>query len=129
MIRNINLFVRSISRFGIKRQNYSNDSSKKDLVDKYIIINEDMVVCWHPEPKFPYECSKPLPLKQPEPKSVLKMPLEKTHKIFSPPTYSSEERGLNAEELAKLTYTTKHRWFPRARDKRSKKTKPDRTYL
>jgi len=33
------------------------------------------------------------------------------------------------EELAKITYTTKHRWYPRSRDKRAKDTEPDRPYL
>uniref|UniRef100_A0A6V7M7U4 Large ribosomal subunit protein mL42 n=1 Tax=Bracon brevicornis TaxID=1563983 RepID=A0A6V7M7U4_9HYME len=84
-----------------------------------------MAVCWHPEPKFPYEFSKPLPAPQPVEESVLKITEAEAYKVWSPPQSTAQI----AEELARKTYTCKHRWFPRARDKRAKKTKPDRPYL
>lgn len=111
--------LRSLRTFGTTRCNYS--SKPKELV--YFMDN--MAVCWHPEQKFPYECSKPLPEAKPAPQSVLKLSEEEAYKVWTP----TQRPEVVAEELARKTYTTKHIWFPRPRDKRAKKTKPDRVYL
>lgn len=85
----------------------------------------DMVVAWHPPRKFPYEFTKPLPKVEAQPDSVLKVDANDTHKTFK----TQPPRAIIADELAALTYTTKHIWFPRARDKKNKKTPPNRPYL
>ncbi|XP_058798080.1 large ribosomal subunit protein mL42 [Phymastichus coffea] len=89
-----------------------------------VFMDDIMVVCWHPEQPFPYKYSKPLPEKQPEPESVLKVGDTEVRKMFRP-----RRDDLIPEELAKITYTCKHQWYPRARDKKAKKTVPDRPYL
>lgn len=89
-----------------------------------VFMDDNMVVCWHPEQPFPYEYSKPLPVKLPESKSVLKIGGKEIKEVFR-----KENKALLPEELAKLTYTAKHTWYPRARDKKAKKTIPDRPYM
>lgn len=85
-----------------------------------------IIVCWHPEKPFPYECSKPLPEEIPvQSKTILKM--EDKEEIYRVFRHKSEE--LVRRELMNITYTTKHRWFPRSRDAKAKKTKPNRPYL
>ncbi|KAK0090011.1 hypothetical protein PV325_004144 [Microctonus aethiopoides] len=93
--------------------------------DELTFFKNDMIVCWHREPKFPYDCSKPLPEMQPESKSVLKVTTNEAYKLFN----KEEPRPIIAEEMAKMTYTTKHIWFPRARDKKKMRMEPDRPYL
>ncbi|XP_015114634.1 39S ribosomal protein L42, mitochondrial [Diachasma alloeum] len=111
--------LQSLRTFCSTRVKYS--SNPKELV----FFMDNMAVCWHPEPKFPYECSKPLPEVKPAPHSVLKITEEEAYKVWTPP----KKVVVIAEEMAKKTYTTKHIWFPRPRDKRAKKTEPDRPYL
>lgn len=90
-----------------------------------IFPDDQMAVCWHPEQHFPYECSKPLPEKKPQPYSVLNVTSADMKKVF----YRKQSDKQIADECAKITFTTMHRWFPRSRDKKAKKTKPDRPYL
>ena len=87
-----------------------------------IHLDKQTIVCWHPEQPFPYEFSKPLPEKK-EP-SVLNVGQKEIDEMFR-----ELKPAAIADELAKLTQTTKHRWFPRSRDRKAKKTKPDREYL
>lgn len=96
------------------------------LPTEAVIFTEDdrMVVCWHPEQPFPYECSQPLPEEKPENTSVLCIGDRDVADVFR-----KKKPYQVVEELAKVTYTTKHRWYPRSRDKRAKDTKPDRSYL
>ncbi|OXU21477.1 hypothetical protein TSAR_011838 [Trichomalopsis sarcophagae] len=89
-----------------------------------VFMNNEMVVCWHPEQTFPYECSKPLPVREPEPESVLKIGEVEVKAMFKHP-----KADLIPEELGRITYTCKHRWFPKARSKKYKNTEPDRPYL
>lgn len=83
-------------------------------------------VAWHPPEDFPYEYTKPLPEKQiVEDNTVLKTQMTKELKeIFNKKT---EEQA--RQELMNITFTCKHRWFPRARDKKAKKTPRHREYL
>lgn len=83
-------------------------------------------VAWHPPQDFPYECTKPLPGPlHAEDTSVLKTQMTNELKeIFNKKT---EEQA--RQELMNITHTTKHRWFPRSRDKKAKKTPMDREYL
>ena len=100
--------------------------STKPTRDEQITLTDDgsTFVCWHPEPQFPYECSRPLPDTQ-EVHSVLKVQdLEEVRSVFR-----EKKEEFVRQELMNITYTTKHRWFPRARDKYAKNTPPDREYL
>ncbi|XP_062552182.1 large ribosomal subunit protein mL42 [Armigeres subalbatus] len=83
-------------------------------------------VAWHPEPTFPYEYSKPIEI----------TPVKSSPSLVRDDLVQcgvSQLRGKHPEmvreELSKITFTTKHRWFPRARDKKAKKTPMDRQYL
>lgn len=90
-----------------------------------IFMDNDMVVCWHPEKPFPYECSLPLPEEKSESDSVLCVGEKDIADVF----WKKKPLNMAVEDLAKITFTCKHRWYPRARDKKAKKTKPDRPYL
>lgn len=108
----------------LHKQPFARAYSTKLPSELVVFMDDDMVVCWHPEPSFPYEYTKPLPVEEPVPQSVLKVGEAEVRKMFRP-----QKADLIPEELAKLTYTCKHRWFPRARDKKAKNTPPDRPYL
>lgn len=96
------------------------------LVDKVVTTSDNTTfVAWHPEIEFPYECSKPIP-----PKAVPSSSLIKEEALNTATTaFINKNPEIAREELSRITYTTKHRWFPRDRDKRAKKTPMDREYL
>lgn len=88
--------------------------------------DESTYIAWHPKQDFPYECSRPLP--EPdviENKTVLKTQV--TPELMSVLGKKSPDQA--RLELMNITHTTKHRWFPRARDRKAKKTPMDREYL
>ncbi|XP_038612817.1 39S ribosomal protein L42, mitochondrial [Tachyglossus aculeatus] len=68
------------------------------------------VVCYHPTLDFPYSHTKPLP--RPDPSrneaethdQILKAQLEVEKKQLG--------TEINIEQLSKIFYTTKHRWYP-----------------
>ena len=95
-------------------------------IDLTLTDDETTYVCWHQPVEFPYEFTKPLPAKAiKENTSILKTNLKpELMKIFE-----KKPQSIAVQELAELTYTSKHRWFPRARDKKAKKTPMDRPYL
>lgn len=93
-----------------------------------IVVTDDRstVVAWHPPADFPYECTKPLPKETVvETTSVLKTTV--TPELYSIFNKKSPEQA--RQELMDITHTSKHRWFPRARDKKAKKTPMEREYL
>lgn len=85
------------------------------------------LVCWHPEPEFPYEQSLPLSQEKDGARHVLKSMNNVGAQDFSHLKGMKEE--LAREQLMRATFTTKHRWFPRLQKKRAKKTPLDRPYL
>ncbi|XP_073968840.1 mitochondrial ribosomal protein L42 [Rhodnius prolixus] len=97
-----------------------------EIQDPIVVTNDgSTIVCWHPEKEFPYECTKPLPEQLEESStSVLKNSEKNVYTVFAKKSLDTVP-----DELAKITYTTKHRWYPRNRDKRAKKTPRDRSYL
>lgn len=102
-------------------------ASTSNLENKVVLTDDGSTfVIWHPPKDFPYEFSKPLPApKVMEDTSVLKTQMTKElMEVFNKKT---EEQA--RQELMNITHTTKHRWFPRARDKKAKKTAMDREYL
>ncbi|XP_014925947.1 39S ribosomal protein L42, mitochondrial isoform X1 [Acinonyx jubatus] len=69
------------------------------------------IVCYHPSVDIPYEHTKPIP--RPDPvcnneethDQVLKTRLEEKNEPL--------EQGPMIEQLSKMFFTTKHRWYPR----------------
>ncbi|KAJ4449355.1 hypothetical protein ANN_00753 [Periplaneta americana] len=100
-------------------------SSKK--LDEQITVTDDgsTIVFWHPEPHFPYECSRPIPENKQETLGAMKVQsLDEVRSIFK-----EKKEEFVRQELMNITYTTKHRWFPRSRDKYRREIPPDREYL
>jgi len=99
-------------------------SSRK--LEEQITVTDDgsTIVCWHPEPRFPYECSRPLP---PAYETIATLKIQSLDEVRS--AFVENKQEFVRQELMSLTYTTKHRWFPRSRDKYAKNTPPDREYL
>lgn len=110
-----------ISHSGRRQQ--SRDVS---AIEDPIVVTDDgsTIVCWHPEKMYPYEFTKPMPENIPR-HNILKTSKEEAMKLMSKKPRDKEI----AEDCAKLTNTSFHRWLPRSRDKKAKKTPPDRTYL
>lgn len=95
-------------------------------VDK-VVATEDctLFVAWHPTSEFPYEHSLPLP-----PPSIPTSTLLKDEAIQTAmQAFSNKRPEIARLELMKLTNTSKHTWKPRQRDRKAKKTPPDREYL
>lgn len=85
--------------------------------ERAIVVTDDAstIVCYHPERTFPYECTKPLPVNKVQDNSVLKVQNKDfVHEVFSKPN-----NEIVKQELMKITYTTKHRWVPPKKWKRS----------
>lgn len=97
-------------------------------INNVVVVTDDgsTFVSWHPKQDFPYECTRPLPetLQQQE-TSVLKTKL--TPELLEVLRKKTPDQA--RQELMSITHTTKHRWFPRARDRRAKKTPVNREYL
>ncbi|KFB48545.1 AGAP005852-PA-like protein [Anopheles sinensis] len=102
-------------------------ANPQDLVEKVAVAEGGkFFVAWHPKPDFPYEFSKPIEVTVPEPNANL---VRDDIIANSRSALKAKHPEFVRQELSKLTFTTKHRWFPRARDKRAKKTPMDRDYL
>nr|XP_034305182.1 39S ribosomal protein L42, mitochondrial isoform X4 [Crassostrea gigas] len=109
----------------VQRRHKSHDSAN-DTEDNYTEKNkpsvtlsrdESMVICWHPEPKFPYECSKPMPRETEDTvqgDSPLKLQYIRDFRIRNRPT------GPTISELSAIFYDTKHPFYPRPRATRRK---------
>uniref|UniRef100_A0A8C0PM17 Large ribosomal subunit protein mL42 n=1 Tax=Canis lupus familiaris TaxID=9615 RepID=A0A8C0PM17_CANLF len=84
------------------------------------------IVCYHPSVDMPYELTKPIP--QPDPvhnneethDQVLKTRLEEKNE--------HSEQGLMIEQLGKMFFTTKNRWYPHGQyHRRLRKLDPPKT--
>ncbi|KZC09344.1 PREDICTED: 39S ribosomal protein L42, mitochondrial [Dufourea novaeangliae] len=104
-------------------------SSSMKLPHNLVVpLNKEMIVCWHPEQEFPYEHSLPLPEeKEISSKSVLCIGKKEIADVF----YRNKKRQAVIDELAKMTYTTKHRWYPKKSRFRKREIfiEPERPYL
>ncbi|XP_060654498.1 large ribosomal subunit protein mL42 [Drosophila nasuta] len=99
----------------------------KSLVESVAVTkNGKTIVAWHPETQFPYEHTKPLPQTVAKQSSSV---IKETALDSAMSAFKNKHPEVARQELMKLTHTTKHRWFPRARDKKAKKTPMDRPYL
>ncbi|KAG8197467.1 hypothetical protein JTE90_007211 [Oedothorax gibbosus] len=85
-------------------------SSTKNRNSWTVLSNDGQTICcWHPKENVPYEHTRPLPVIDPEfneDDSVLKVQYRRHAK------HRFQPDGPTIPELAKLTYTTKHRWYP-----------------
>lgn len=82
-------------------------------------------VAWHPTQDFPYEYSRPLP---PDPIPTPTLLKDESMKRAME-AFGTKKPELARQELMKLTNTSYHSWKPRQRDRKAKKTIPDREYL
>ncbi|KAF8771945.1 39S ribosomal protein L42 like protein [Argiope bruennichi] len=75
-------------------------STLRRILNSWVVLtnNGQIICCWHPEEAPPYEHTRG--------DSVLKLQYRRDAK------YRFQPDGPTNEELAKMTYTTKHRWFP-----------------
>ncbi|XP_075970039.1 mitochondrial ribosomal protein L42 [Anticarsia gemmatalis] len=92
-----------------------------------IVITDDgtTIVALHKDQEFPYEFSRPLPDETKVDNSVLKMSdKSEVYRVFK-----DMKPEIARKQLSSLTLTTEHRWWPRARDKKAKKTEMNRPYL
>ena len=96
--------------------------------DERVVLNEDgsMIICWHPEPKFPYEFTRPLPAQSGvETDSKLKIQAVEDMKEL----YHHKPERLQRRDLMRLTWTTKHRWFQNTYWRKQRKDPKERPYL
>ncbi|XP_068145646.1 large ribosomal subunit protein mL42 [Drosophila tropicalis] len=117
------LFSTNLTRNAVK----TNPVGGQSLVEAVGITKDGKtIVAWHPEQEIPYESTKPLPeIVLSESSEVIKeSALQSAMQSFK-----NKHPEVARQELMQLTHTTKHRWFPRARDKKAKKTPMDRPYL
>eukprot|EP00092_Neocalanus_flemingeri_P024952 GFUD01027062.1.p1 GENE.GFUD01027062.1~~GFUD01027062.1.p1 ORF type:complete len:135 (-),score=23.81 GFUD01027062.1:67-471(-) len=79
--------------------------------DERVVVTSDgtVICCWHPQPKFPYELSKPIPRSEMSgTPSPLKVQMTEDMKEL----YHHKPERFHRRDLMKATWTTKHRWFP-----------------
>lgn len=100
-------------------------TSTLDTVQSVVRTSSGTFAAWHPDQDFPYEFSKPIDLSVSDTPTLVKESAINT----AMEAFKKDNPELVREELRKLTYTTKHIWFARSRDKRAKKTPMDRPYL
>uniref|UniRef100_A0A8B9MMW0 Large ribosomal subunit protein mL42 n=1 Tax=Accipiter nisus TaxID=211598 RepID=A0A8B9MMW0_9AVES len=68
------------------------------------------IVCYHPSLEIPYEHTKPIP--RPDPVNNTEETLDQVLKSRLNEKELKNKRGPTIEELSKMFYTTKHRWYP-----------------
>lgn len=118
---------RSFSTNFTKNAVNKNPVGGKSLVDSVAVTkNGKTIVAWHPDTPFPYEHTMPLPQTVETQSSEV---IKETALQTAMSAFKNKHPEVARQELMKLTHTTKHRWFPRSRDKKAKKTPMDRPYL
>lgn len=97
------------------------------LVDKIALTDDRKTfVAWHPSTEFPYEFSRPIPAYEERNRSAV---IKESAMDTAMAAFNTKHPEIARQELQRITFTTKHRWFPRSRDKKAKKTPMDRPYL
>jgi large subunit ribosomal protein L42 len=123
------IILRNFSSKVAKFQVFPAETAMKNraLVESIAESQDQMAFyAWHPKKEIPYEFTKPLPPPQERINTSL-MREEALDEAMR--AHKHEYPDLVRDKLAKITFTTKHRWFPRSRDKKAKKTEMDRPYL
>lgn len=128
---NIRGFLSSIAKCNLNQLRAYAASSEtalggQSLVDKVVTTSDNSTfVAYHPTRDFPYEMSRPMPPPAIPTSSLIK---EETIQMATK-AFNKKHPELVVEELARVTATTKHRWYPRSRDLRCKKLESPRPYL
>lgn len=92
--------------------------------EERIVLSDDgaIIACWHPQPKFPYELSRPIP-RSTENSTSSVMNTQVTEEMKE--LYHHKPERFQRRDLMKVTSTTKHRWFPHphsvAREKKERR--------
>ncbi|XP_054023781.1 39S ribosomal protein L42, mitochondrial [Dryobates pubescens] len=68
------------------------------------------IVCYHPSLEIPYEHTKPIP--RPDPVDNKEETLDQVLKARLSSHELKNDTGPTMEQLSKMFYTTKHRWYP-----------------
>ena len=81
--------------------------------EERIAVTEDgtVIACWHPPPRFPYEMSRELPVQETASSSPLKVNVTEDMKEL----YHHKHERFARRDLMRITWTTKHKWFPSKR--------------
>ena len=81
--------------------------------EESIAVTEDgaVLACWHPPPKFPYEMTRGLPVQERAASSPLKVTVTEDMKEL----YHHKHERFARRDLMRITWTTKHKWFPSKR--------------
>ncbi|XP_072205689.1 large ribosomal subunit protein mL42 [Excalfactoria chinensis] len=79
-------------------------------VELALTSDSKTIVCYHPSLEIPYEHTKPVP--RPDPLNNKEETLDQVMKSRLNEEKLKNDRGLIIEELSKMFYTTKHRWYP-----------------
>lgn len=120
------IFVRFFSR-NITKCSSENAVGGKNIVDVITVTGDGKtIVAWHPDITFPYQFSRPIPDTVSNDFGSL---LKENSLTTAMRAFKQKYPEVARQELMNLTHTTKHRWFPRSRDKRAKNTQMDRPYL
>merc|ERR1711860_303176 len=92
------------------RLSSENQGEKKAYRENVVTTNSDgsILICWHPEPKFPYEMTSSVPRFREAEKtaSVLKTQYVDDMKEL----YHHKHERLVRRDLMRLTWTPKHHW-------------------
>lgn len=100
--------------------------------DEKVVTTSDgsVIVCWHPEPKFPYEMTRPVPRTQPQAQAENHLKVQHVEDMKS--LYRFKHPRLQRRDLMKLTWTPKHAWDPyttHIRSRKEEKIPRERPYL
>nr|XP_040578637.1 39S ribosomal protein L42, mitochondrial-like [Lepeophtheirus salmonis] len=88
-----------------------------------------VIVAWHPPRPFPYECTQPLPETN---TSTTDSKLNVQYIDDMKNLYRQKHERFVRRDLMRLTWTTKHRWFPPGsivRKEESRKTPREKPFL
>ena len=104
-----------VSRFSVRSLCTSLPVTARKVKQPYreerVVVTSDgaVICCWHPQPKFPYECTKPIPRAD---VSTTTSPLKIQVTEDMKELFHHKPERLQRRDLMRLTWTTKHRWFP-----------------
>lgn len=121
------LFCRNTGLNHIKSYSSKTATGHWSLVEKIALTDDRKTfVAWHPQQEFPYEFTRPIPVYEQRDQSAI---IKESALNTATNAFVKKHPEIARQELQRITFTTKHRWFPRARDKKAKKTPMDRPYL
>jgi len=78
--------------------------------EERVVLSDDgaIIACWHPQPKFPYELSRPIPRETvSSASSVMNTQVTDDMKEL----FHHKPERFQRRDLMRITSTTKHQWF------------------